>query len=131
MTPAQLVIGWELFQRALTYETKDAVRAVRKAQHLFTPDGMQFAPIRSLRELADGIPFPAPAKDPVPHAKVIEGLMGKGWKLITEQDTGFDDVFHRWTDYCLSLAPDKPICNWRGNDPRTDRTFCVPEDMFS
>lgn len=126
MSPWVLIRGWEAFERLRATHPGDYCRVLRQSQHLLTPDGVRFAPVRLLRELGSGISFPAVQKDGVPFGRLEPELLSQGWVVQREDTPGFDDSFNAWKDYCLSFGPDNGPRNWSGTNPRTDRTFTVP-----
>lgn len=126
MTPAMLILGWERFTMLRFTQPDDASRVLRQSQHFITPDRMRFAPVRLLRELSLGKPFPVAEKDSTAFAGLRGQLEASGWRVLRDGDDGFETVFDAWTKDCLSFSADNGPRNWSGTEPRKDRQFVVP-----
>lgn len=126
ISPWVLIRGWESFQKLHDTHPEEFCRLIRQSQHFITPDGERFAPVRLLRELGQGRSFPVEEKDSMPFGRLEPDLQSQGWIVHREGVSGFNASFAAWERYCLSFGPENGPKNWKGGDPRTDRTFTVP-----
>ncbi|MFW2542039.1 hypothetical protein ACN2XU_05310 [Primorskyibacter sp. 2E107] len=102
------------------------LRLLRQPQHFLTMDNERYAPLRLLRELGEGKPFPVPENDPVPAKRLHAALAEQGWKTVLYGDIGFDTAFEAWSAYCVRFDANNTPRTWAGSDPRSGRSFTVP-----
>lgn len=123
---AHLLLGWERWLQRLETDTETAMRELRQAKHLISPDNKRFAPVRLQYELGRG-DDPAKGNNNDVHAEIAAEATKQGWRLVAHSDAGFDNLFERYADYCLTFgASNAPRCYDHPNDPKLGRTFLVP-----